>query len=57
MAYDLEPLLTLATKRRVLPRAVREDWIVVFDHDAEQPVGRLEEHEGKLRVRPLEVEA
>ncbi len=34
MGYDVEPLVTLETKRRILPRAVAEDWLVVFEHDA-----------------------
>ena len=33
MAYDLEPLVTLATKQALLARAAREDWTVVFPHD------------------------
>ncbi len=57
LEYDLEPLVTLATKQRVFPRALRANWWIVFEHDARQPLGRLEEHEGRLRARPLEVEA
>jgi len=34
MAYDLEPLVTLATKKEVLARAAREEWQLVFEHDA-----------------------
>jgi glyoxylase-like metal-dependent hydrolase (beta-lactamase superfamily II) len=34
MGYDLEPLVTLATKKAVLGRAAREDWQLVFEHDA-----------------------
>jgi len=34
MGYDVEPLVTLETKRRILKRAVDEDWLVVFEHDA-----------------------
>lgn len=34
MGYDVEPLVTLETKRRVLARAVDEDWLLVFEHDA-----------------------
>ena len=33
MGYDVEPLVTLETKRRILKRAVEEDWLVVFEHD------------------------
>jgi glyoxylase-like metal-dependent hydrolase (beta-lactamase superfamily II) len=33
MGYDLEPLVTLETKRSLLARAVDEGWLVVFEHD------------------------
>jgi glyoxylase-like metal-dependent hydrolase (beta-lactamase superfamily II) len=40
MGYDVEPLVTLETKRRVLRRAVDEDWLLIFEHDATTPWGR-----------------
>jgi glyoxylase-like metal-dependent hydrolase (beta-lactamase superfamily II) len=33
MGYDLEPLRTLESKRRLLADAVREGWRIVFEHD------------------------
>ena len=33
MGYDVEPLVTLETKRRVLTQAAAEDWLIVFEHD------------------------
>jgi len=33
MGYDVEPLVTLETKRRILKRAVDENWHVIFEHD------------------------
>jgi glyoxylase-like metal-dependent hydrolase (beta-lactamase superfamily II) len=41
MGYDVEPLVTLETKRRVLRRALDEDWLLVFEHDATIPWGRV----------------
>lgn len=41
MGYDVEPLVTLETKRRILQRAVNEEWLVVFEHDAVTPWSRL----------------
>ena len=41
MGYDVEPLVTLETKRRVLKRAKEEEWLVVFEHDATVPWGRV----------------
>ncbi len=56
MGYDLEPLETLASKKRLLPEAAREGWTVVFQHDAATPVGVLVEREGRLEARRLELE-
>ena len=39
MGYDVEPLVTLETKRRILARAEAERWLVVFEHDATVPWG------------------
>ena len=33
MGYDLFPLTTLEDKKKWLPQAARENWIVVFEHD------------------------
>jgi len=33
MAYDIEPMTSIAEKKRVLPRMVEEDWILFFEHD------------------------
>jgi glyoxylase-like metal-dependent hydrolase (beta-lactamase superfamily II) len=46
MGYDVEPLVTLETKRRILARAVEEDWLVVFEHDAATAWGKVK-HDGK----------
>jgi len=41
MAYDLEPLRTLETKRAVLARAAAEGWLLVFPHDPVRAWGVL----------------
>ncbi len=41
MGYDVEPLVTLETKRAVLRRAVDEDWLMIFEHDAEVAWARV----------------
>jgi glyoxylase-like metal-dependent hydrolase (beta-lactamase superfamily II) len=46
MGYDVEPLVTLETKRRILKQAVDENWLLIFEHDASVPWGRIE-HDGK----------
>jgi glyoxylase-like metal-dependent hydrolase (beta-lactamase superfamily II) len=42
MGYDLEPLVTLASKRALLGRAKEEGWLLVFEHDPAVPWGRLD---------------
>jgi glyoxylase-like metal-dependent hydrolase (beta-lactamase superfamily II) len=46
MGYDVEPLVTLETKRRILSRATQEEWLIVFEHDAVIPWSRIT-HDGK----------
>ncbi len=41
MAYDLYPLDTLATKKRLLTRAAREGWRLILEHEPGCPVGRV----------------
>jgi glyoxylase-like metal-dependent hydrolase (beta-lactamase superfamily II) len=57
MGYDVEPLRTLDSKKRILPQAAREGWRVVFEHDADLPLATLEEDRGKLRAVACAVEA
>ena len=42
MGYDLEPLVTLESKRGLWERAREEEWLLVFEHDAFVPWGRLD---------------
>ena len=46
MGYDLQPLVTLETRRRLYQRAEAEQWLLVFEHDPTIVSGRLEK-EGK----------
>lgn len=41
MGYDVEPLRTLESKRVILRRAVEEDWLLIFEHDATVAAGRV----------------
>ncbi len=46
MGYDVEPLVTLESKRRLLARAADERWLLVFEHDWEHAWGYAH-HDGK----------
>jgi len=46
MGYDVEPLVTLESKRTLLADALTGDWLLVFEHDAHHGFGRVG-HDGK----------
>ena len=52
MGYDVEPLVTLETKRRLLARAREEHWLLVFEHDPETAWGRLDPAEPRPLLLP-----
>ncbi|MHB8736215.1 MAG: MBL fold metallo-hydrolase, partial [Terriglobales bacterium] len=52
MAFDLFPLETIANKQRLLERAVREHWLLVFTHDPEIPWAHVEVRAGKPALVP-----
>jgi glyoxylase-like metal-dependent hydrolase (beta-lactamase superfamily II) len=41
MAFDLDVVATLETKRQLVARAQKEDWLVVFGHERDTKMGRL----------------
>ena len=47
MGYDVEPLVTLETKRQVLDRASRERTLLLFEHDPDIAWGYLAPQEEK----------
>mgnify|MGYP003575627352 CR=1 FL=1 len=57
MGYDVLPLTTLETKKRVFPRALREEWRLLLVHEPATPIGILREDQGKVTFKPLEGDA
>lgn len=56
MGYDNFPLTTIQEKQTWLPRAARERWRVVFEHDARVEWACLEEKNGDFALAtPVEV--
>jgi glyoxylase-like metal-dependent hydrolase (beta-lactamase superfamily II) len=41
MGYDLDPLECIAQKKRFYQSAIPENWLVLFTHDHETPLGRI----------------
>ena len=52
MGYDLEPLVTLESKRGLWQRAREEDWLLIFEHDPRTPWGRLDPDSETAKLRP-----
>ena len=52
MGYDVEPLVTLESKRGLLKRVEQGDWTVIFEHDAVVPWGRVQFDGKAYSLRP-----
>jgi glyoxylase-like metal-dependent hydrolase (beta-lactamase superfamily II) len=50
MGYDLYPVETLEAKKKLLPQALKENWLCYFYHDVDSPLCRLSEINGKLKA-------
>ncbi len=50
MSYDLFPTETLAFKKRILPKAVNENWLCLFYHDFDMPLSRLTSNNDKVEA-------
>jgi glyoxylase-like metal-dependent hydrolase (beta-lactamase superfamily II) len=52
MAFDLYPLETIESRKRYYARAIPENWLTMFTHDAEIPWAYVEKDErGKIITR------
>jgi glyoxylase-like metal-dependent hydrolase (beta-lactamase superfamily II) len=51
MGYDVEPLVTLETKRALLERARAEHWLLIFEHDPVTAWGRLDPDSARPRLQ------
>ena len=56
MGYDVEPLVTLESKRSLCERARAESWLLVFEHDPVVPWGRLDPSEERPTLLPVATE-
>ena len=55
MGYDLDPLETIVQRKRFYSRAIPERWLVLFTHDHETPMGRVElNKKGKPEITHIE---
>jgi glyoxylase-like metal-dependent hydrolase (beta-lactamase superfamily II) len=54
MGYDLDPLVSLETKRTLWKRSEEEEWLLILQHDAEVPWGHLSTAGGRPELVPFE---
>src|SRR5690606_11558456 len=50
MAYDMRPLDTLNEKRRILPEAAKENWVLFMEHDKDKECVTVTEQNGRIVV-------
>ncbi len=50
MAYDLQPVVSMTEKSSLLERAVRESWILCFEHDPAVEACRVTERDGRFHM-------
>jgi glyoxylase-like metal-dependent hydrolase (beta-lactamase superfamily II) len=48
MSYDLQPVLAMEEKSRMLERASLEGWILFFEHDPQIAACHVVDHEGRF---------
>ncbi len=53
-AYDIEPLETLETKRRIRDWAFEENALLIFEHDPETVLGRMKKDRDRWRVEKVD---
>ena len=51
MGYDNYPMNTLEEKRRILPQAVDENWILAFEHDPFREAGTIEHTDKGFKLK------
>lgn len=51
MGYDLRPLVTLEEKKRILPQAEKEEWVLFFEHDPETVAVKLQKTEKGYSIK------
>jgi glyoxylase-like metal-dependent hydrolase (beta-lactamase superfamily II) len=53
MGYDLFPLTTLETKRKLLEQAEEEHWLLIFQHDPKVRMGYLKKVQGRFLLEEV----
>ncbi len=51
MGYDLQPLVTLEEKKKLLAQAVEQDWKLIFEHDPETVYATVTQTEKGIKIK------
>ncbi len=51
MGYDLQPLITVEEKEKILNQAVEENWKLIFEHDPETAFGTVMKTEKGYKIK------
>lgn len=51
MGYDLQPLVTLEEKKKILKTAAEEEWILCFEHDPYTPACTVESSGSSFKIK------
>jgi four helix bundle protein len=52
--FDLFPLDIIEQKKKILNQAIKEHWLLIFQHDPKVIFAYLEEESGKQNLRPID---
>ncbi|NIR48056.1 MBL fold metallo-hydrolase [candidate division KSB1 bacterium] len=55
MGYDLYPKTTMEVKEKVLQQALKEEWLLIFEHAPSVTAGYLYESESKLNLEKIDL--
>jgi glyoxylase-like metal-dependent hydrolase (beta-lactamase superfamily II) len=51
--FDLYPLELLNTKKEIIDRAIKKNWLLIFEHDPNTVFAYISEDAGAIRVLPV----
>jgi hypothetical protein len=54
MGYDLDPLRCIEERKRFYAHAIPENWLVLFTHDHDTPMGRVVLNDRASRSSPVD---
>ena len=53
MGYDVRPLVTLKERENLYSRALENNWVLFFEHDADNECCTLKEENGRVKVNEI----